>query len=247
MEVVDAPEWLVPSFARSVAAAGGTATTDEVCAAARRLLARWSGRRRFHRVRHLADVLARVDELGPEVHEPALVRLAVWYHGALLDAQLLTGSHGAGPDGDGEDETASADAAVAGLSALGVPAPRAHRVGALVMVLAGHDPDPADTDAAVLCDADLGVLAVEPQKYRTYVRTVREEHADVPDADFLTARRTIVTDLLARRAIYRSPGAGPWEEAARGNLQAELHRLDRELATLPEPATVPSQAAPPVP
>ena len=41
--------------------------------------------RHFHNIRHLTDVLARVDELE-ETHEPDLVRLAAWYHGAIFDA-----------------------------------------------------------------------------------------------------------------------------------------------------------------
>ena len=238
MHVAEAPEWLVPAFTRSVAAAGGTAPTAEVHAVAARLLDRWSvPHRRFHTVRHLLDVLARVDELGPETPDPALVRLGAWYHGAVFDVQILTGSAG-----DCEDEATSAALAVTELAALGVPEDRARRVGDLVAVLVTHDPDPSDLDATVLCDADLAVLAAEPQKYRTYLRSVREECADVPDAQFLTARRATVARLLARKAIYHSPRARPWEETARQNLQAELHRVDRALGQLAdlapdEPAT----------
>lgn len=228
MYVTEAPEWLVPAFTRNVVAAGGTATTDEIHAVAHRLLERWSvPHRRFHTVRHLLDVLARVDELGAETHDSALVLLGAWYHGAVFDVQILTGStRGC------EDDAASSALAVTELIGLGVPDDRARRVGDLVAVLVAHDPDPADMDATVLCDADLGVLATEPQKYRTYIRNVREEYADVPDAEFFAARRATVTGLLARKAIYHSPRARGWEEIARENLQAELHRVNRELDRL---------------
>ena len=236
MYVAEAPEWLVPAFTRSVVAAGGTATADEIRTVAGRLLDRWSvPHRRFHTVRHLLDVLARVEELGREAPEPALVQLGAWYHGAVFDAQIVTGStRGC------EDEAPCAALAVSELTGLGVPDDRARRVGDLVTALVAHDPDPADLDANVLCDADLGVLAAEPQKYRTYLHNVREEQADVPAAEFLAARRATVTHLLARKTIYRSPRARPWEEIARENLQAELHRVDRELSRLvdtePDPA-----------
>lgn len=239
MYVPEAPEWLVPAFTRSVVTAGGTATADEIHTAARQLLDRWSvPHRRFHTVRHLLDVLARVDELGAETHDLALVRLGAWYHGAVFDVQILAGS-----TSGCEDEATSAALAVTELAALGVPDDRARRVGDLVAVLVAHDPDPTDLDATVLCDADLGVLASEPQKYRTYLRNVREEYADVPDAEFFEARRTTVTRLLARKAIYHSPRARPWEEVARENLQAELHRVNRELARLADQVPDPTDLA----
>ncbi|MCL2467763.1 MAG: hypothetical protein FWF02_01340 [Micrococcales bacterium] len=233
MNVADAPEWLVPAFTRSVFAAGATASTDEIHAAAVRLLRRWSvPHRRFHTVRHLLDVLARVDELDQETYDQELVRLGAWYHGAVFDTQILTGStFGC------EDEAPSAALAVIELLGLGVSETRARRVGDLVAALVRHDPDPTDLDATVLCDADLGVLATEPQKYRTYLRNVREEYLDVPDAEFFVARHAIITGLLARKSIYRSPGARPWEEVARENLQAELQRVNRELSRIEEPAT----------
>ena len=228
MYVAEAPEWLVPAFTRNVVAAGGTAPADEIHAVARRLLDRWSvPHRRFHTVRHLLDVLARVDELGAETHDPPLVLLGAWYHGAVFDVQILTGS-----TAGCEDDPSSAALAVTELVGLGVPDGRARRVGDLVAVLVAHDPDPTDLDATVLCDADLGVLATEPQKYRTYLRNVREEYADVADPEFFAARRATVTGLLARKTIYHSPRARGWEEVARENLQAELHRVDRELARL---------------
>lgn len=207
---------------------GATVTMPQIHAAADRLLERWSvPHRQFHTVRHLLHVLARVDELDQGTHDQELVRLGAWYHGAVFDVQILTGStRGC------EDEATSAAFAVTELLALGVPEARACRVGDLVAVLVAHDPDPTDTDATVLCDADLGVLASEPQKYRTYLRNVRDEYADVPDVEFLRARRATITGLLARKAIYHSPCARPWEEAARENLTAELQRVTRELASI---------------
>jgi predicted metal-dependent HD superfamily phosphohydrolase len=231
MGVEDARQWLISSWVRSVRNAGATAPVDQIRATGERLLDRWSHpSRTFHNVRHLADVLRRVDELAEETHEPDLVRLGAWYHGAVfahdVDAEHATL--------DSADEDASAALAVAELTVLGVPEGAARRTRELVTTLGRHFADPGDTDAAVLCDADLALLAAEPQRYQEYLRAVRAEYERIPQAAFLRARRTIVTRLLARPQLYTSPMGGTWEEPARQNLQAELQRIDKELGRMPE-------------
>lgn len=229
MGVLDAPQWLLPAFARSVAAAGGTAAPDEVRKVGEGLVALWTGPgRQFHNLRHLVDVLVRVDELADEAHDPDLVRLAAWYHGAIFDAE----SHKAYAQRGGEDEVASARLALDQLLGLGVPEPKARRVHDLVTMLVRHQPDPADMDAAVLSDADLAMLATEPQKYKAYLHEVREEYSHVPLEDYLRARARILRKLMARETLFRSPLSAPWEEPARQNVQAELHRVDKEIARL---------------
>ena len=173
-------------------------------------------------------MLARVDELAEETHEPDLVRLAAWFHGAVFDAADVAASANRG----GEDEVASARLAREQLTALGVPAPRVDRVHRMVIALVRHAADPSDFDCAVLCDADLAMLAAEPQRYKAYLHDVREEYAQIPMADYLRARVRIVRKLLARRTLFVSPLGAAWEEPARQNLGAELHKLEKVLAEL---------------
>ena len=233
MGVVDAPQWLLPSFVRSVHAVGGTADHEEVERTAESLLERWnSPERRFHNLRHLVAVIARVDELTEETHSPDLVRLAAWYHGAVFDAAANTAAQMRG----GEDESASAEVAYRELTALGVPEKAADHVRNLVKRLERHLADPSDPDSAVLCDADLAMLAVEPQRYRTYVEDLRAEYAHVPLRDFLEARQRILSKLLARRTLFVSPLSERWEEPARQNLGAELARVTKELARVDQTA-----------
>ncbi|MCG2801468.1 MAG: hypothetical protein L6311_05135 [Cellulomonas sp.] len=232
MGVPDAPQWLCPSFTRSVIAAGATATPEQIRETADRLLDRWRDpERHFHNLKHLVDVLARVDELGEETHEPAIVRLAAWYHGAVFDSAKYKTYATRG----GEDEVASAVVAMRELTALGVPAERARRVSDLVSMLVRHSPAPADMDAAVLCDADLAMLATEPQKYKTYLHDVRAEYSHVPVEDYLKARARILGKLLCRKNLFHSPLSAQWEGPARQNLQAELQRVERELTELGVP------------
>lgn len=229
MGAYDAPQWLLSAFVRSVQAAGGTAQPEEIRDTGQSLIDRWSApERRFHNLRHLVSVLSRVDELTEETHDPDAVRLAAWYHGVVFDAAAKAAFAKKG----GEDETASADVAFDELVRLGVPETKARRVHDLVVHLTRHTPDPADSDSAVLCDADLAMLAVEPQRYKAYLEDVRQEYRHVPQVDFLLARQHILRKLLSRPSLFVSPMSERWEEPARQNITAELARVEKELAKL---------------
>jgi len=237
MGAFEAPQWLVSGFVRSVQAAGGTAQPEEIRRTGESLLERWSApERRFHNLKHLVAVLSRVDELTEETHDPNLVQLAAWYHGAVFASDLAATQANKG----GEDEVASAEVAASELSALGVPEAKVRHVHDLVVHLARHTSDPSDPDSAVLCDADLAMLAVEPQRYKAYLEEVRAEYAHIPQRDFLVARQHILRKLLARTSLFISPLSERWEEPARQNLTAELARVDKEISKLDA-----QEAAPP--
>ena len=80
-----------------------------------------------------------------------------------------------------------------------------------------------------LCrDADLGCLAIEPQRYREYSHLIYSEYAHLPLLSYLRTRTTIVRKLLARDRLFASPLGQHWERPARENLEAELRRLSRK-------------------
>lgn len=229
MGVNDAPQWLIQAWVRACIGAGSTASHDEIERIGQRLLTRWTEpNRHFHNARHVADVLSHVDELAEEAHEPDLVRLAAWYHGAVFDAaeRASYAHHG------GEDERASAVLARLELGTLGLPPRAVERVAELVATLDRHTYVCDDDDCAVLCDAELAMLAAEPQRYKAYLTDVRAEYAHLPVEEFVRARIAIVHRLRKRRRLFASPMARPWEEPARQNLDAELQRLEKELAAI---------------
>jgi len=229
MDVHEAPQWLLAAFVRSAVGAGATADRDEIRAVGEKLIDKWSSPgRRYHNLRHLVDVLARVDELAEETHEPDLVRLAAWYHGAIFDAAEIAAYANRG----GEDEVASARLARTDLLALGVPEARAARVDALVNALVRHTPNPTDFDCAVLCDADLAMLAADPQRYKVYLHDIRAEYEHLPVEHYLRARLRILRKLIARPSLFVSPLGAAWEEPARQNLSAELQRIEKELSAI---------------
>jgi len=229
MGVIDAPQWLLPAFTRSVKALGATQPPEAIRSAGELLIERWSTPdRRFHNLRHLIDMLARVDELAEESHNPDIMRVACWYHGCVFSSDAEDVSRGNG----GEDETASAAFAEADLHHLGVPMETVKRVCSLIVNLKRHMLDEHDIDAQALIDADLGTLAVDPQTYAEYVRLLREEYSHIPMEKYLRGRLTIVSRLLDREHLFHSPLGERWEHAARENLSAEQRRLKEKLTKL---------------
>jgi predicted metal-dependent HD superfamily phosphohydrolase len=169
--------------------------------------------RRYHDLAHLAAVLGLVGELAGAATDPDAVRLAAWYHDVVYDPRR------------GDNELVSAERARAGLRGL-VPPERVEEVARLVLLTAGHDPAPDDANGAVLCDADLAVLAGPPDAYAAYASAVREEYGHLSDAEFTAGRTAVLEHLLAFPALYRLPAvADRWTPRARANLAAELSLL----------------------
>jgi predicted metal-dependent HD superfamily phosphohydrolase len=175
--------------------------------------------RRYHDLAHLAAVLGVVAQLDGAATDPAAVRLAAWYHDVVYEPT------------SGDNEQVSAERARAGLRGL-VPDERIAEVERLVLLTAGHDPEPEDANGAVLCDADLAVLAGPPEAYIAYASAVREEYGHLSDEDFTRGRIAVLESLLALPALYRTPEAARlWTETARANLTAELTLLRRRGAS----------------
>ncbi len=177
------------------------------------VVAAWSEpHRRYHDLHHLAAVLGLVDELGAAADDPAAVALAAWYHDVVYDPRR------------GDNEQVSAERARAGLRGL-VPPARVEEVVRLVLLTAGHDAAPGDANGAVLCDADLAVLAAPPEAYAAYASAVRAEYGHLSDEVFTAGRISVLESLLALPALYRLPATAAWEPRARANLTAELGLL----------------------
>ncbi len=227
MGVIGAPQWLLPAYVRSVRALGASAPVEAIGESGKALIEMWSSPdRHFHNLKHAINMLARVDELADESHDPDVMRLAAWYHGCVFSSAKEQTYRRNG----GEDEVASAAYAAGDLHRLGLPDATVDRICALILSLKRHSLPRNDIDALALNDADLGALAVEPQQYKRYRQLVRQEYAHIPTEDYLRARLTIITRLLDREMLFSSPLGQRWERAARQNLQAEKQRLTDELA-----------------
>jgi predicted metal-dependent HD superfamily phosphohydrolase len=166
--------------------------------------------RGYHDLRHLREVLHHVDDLL-DAHDPAreVVLLAAWFHDAVYE-------------GRDDDEERSARLAEETLPDPAVAA----EVGRLVRLTRTHRPSPEDRPGQVLCDADLAILAADPDRYATYVRGVRAEHAEVADAGFAAGRAAVLRDLLSKPSLYHCASArARWELTARANIEREIRSL----------------------
>lgn len=175
--------------------------------------------RHYHNLRHLEEMLAAVDDLSSYADDPTAVELAAWFHDAVYDPRRA------------DNEERSARLAEDLLGALSTPPERVVEVARLVRLTATHAPAPEDRNGAVLCDADLAVLAADATRYRGYADAVRREYAHVRDADFALGRAVVLRSLLALPTLYRTPGAVErCEQAARANVSAELNALSHREA-----------------
>ena len=169
--------------------------------------------RSYHGLAHLAAVLGLVGELSGAASDPDAVALAAWYHDIAYD-----------PERD-DNEQVSAERARAGLRGL-VPEDRVDEVARLVLLTAGHDAEPGDANGAVLCDADLAVLAGPPDAYVAYASAIRAEYGHLSDEEFTAGRIAVLERLLALPRLYRLPAvADEWTPRARANMTAELSLL----------------------
>ena len=172
--------------------------------------------RHYHDLRHLSEVLERIELLTTQ-HEDELTDalvFAAWFHDSVYDMRRT------------DNEEASARFAQDGLSSHGVADDVVSEVARLVRITGTHRPESWDTAAATLCDADLAILAADPDRYDEYVRGVRAEYHRVRDAEFGRRRAEILRDLLDREHLFNTPaGHTWWEERARKNVAAELEAL----------------------
>ena len=189
--------------------ATGTELRDEL------LAAYGDAGRGYHDLQHLAEVCARLDELAAHgtSYDDMEVRLAAWFHDGVYDGRPAA-------------EERSAQWAETALPGLGLAPTAVAEVARLVRLTETHRPVDTDRNGTALSDADLAILAAEPERYASYVTAVRREYAHVSDADFRAGRTAILADLLAKPTLFHTRWAREqWEGTARANLERELAEL----------------------
>lgn len=169
--------------------------------------------RAYHNRKHLSEMLAAVDALEHFAGNVRVVRLAAWFHDAIYDPLRA----------DNEERSAQLAADRLGET---LAAPEVAEVARLVRLTAKHRAAPDDPDGAVLCDADLAILAADRERYAEYVRGIRAEYAAVDDDAFRAGRRRVLTYFLGLDTLFATPlGRDRWQPTARANLGAELDDL----------------------
>ena len=225
-----APQWLLTSFVDAMQQIGATATETDLEHEGADLMQRWNApNRQLHNVRRLMNTLTHIDEIASSAHDPDILRVAAWYHGAFLNKALEIKLGGFQAN---FAATRCIDHAHNRLTNLGVADEVVARIDELIAFLTRHRAPRSDFDAQVLVDADLAGLACSPQDYKKLRTSLRAELSELDDLQFGKARLALVKKLLSYETIYQSPLGSAWENTARANLEVELTRLDREKAQL---------------
>jgi predicted metal-dependent HD superfamily phosphohydrolase len=142
------------------------------------------------------------------------VLLAAWFHDAVYDIR-------------GDNEERSAALAEQELARAGIPADLTTEVARLVRLTATHQVGDDDIAGQVMCDADLGILAADADRYAEYTHGVRREYQHVPEVDFRRGRAVILRRLLDAPTLFRTSFARKhWEDQARANMRRELAVLE---------------------
>lgn len=177
------------------------------------LLARYGEpQRHYHTIRHLEECFARVETARARMTDPGAVVLALLYHDAVYDPRAS------------DNEARSAELAVAEMRRRGASGAAAERVRELILATR-HAESPPTTEAALLVDIDLGILAADEIRFDEYERDVRSEYAWVPGLLFRRKRREVLRGFLARPRIFTSGAFDADEARARANLTRSIARL----------------------
>ena len=162
----------------------------------------------YHTLDHVGAMLDTVESLGSHARNLNAVKLASWLHDVIYDSRAT------------DNEERSAEYAERLCERLAIP--EGQLVATLILRTKTHDAG-EDVDAQVLLDADLAILGATEPVYRTFARQIRQEYASVPEPEYRSGRRQILTKFLNRPRIYHL--LTPLEEAARRNIAAEIARL----------------------
>ncbi|MDU7407401.1 hypothetical protein [Varibaculum cambriense] len=215
-----APSWLQTGFVKAMRELGITDDTLLRKEAAT-LLQMWqSAGRQFHTKNHLIRLLTCLDHFTNTSQQPAVLTVAAWYHGVITQSQTRAKN-----TTNYENYPASADFALTRLAEMGLQKELAIRVGELILMLEGRQPPPDDLDACVFVDASMSYLGASPQDYRSYCQLMQAEMDAMEPLRYARLRRSLISKLLARDAIFLSPLGSGNENAARQNLEGEYAKL----------------------
>jgi predicted metal-dependent HD superfamily phosphohydrolase len=169
--------------------------------------------RAYHNTVHIRDCLSQLDLSREVARRPDQVEAAIWFHDAVYVPRASDNEH------------RSARLAEISLVACAVPLEVARRIGELILATR-HVTLPRDPDSQLLCDIDLSILGRAAAEFDDFERAIRQEYAEVPEADYRRERSAVLAGLLRREVLYQTGYfRNRFEEQARNNLQRALAAL----------------------
>lgn len=175
--------------------------------------------RRYHILNHLMAMCRTLSEFEEKFAAPDAVYLAVFFHDAIYDSSSTT------------NEKDSAELAKSFLTENNVTTSLVQTVEQLILATAAHLQETTALDAEWFLDADLAILAAEPEAYNQYVLAIRQEYSGFSDTIFRAGRLRFLETILEAPFLYRTAVLRErFEALARANLLKELAQLQSDSA-----------------
>ena len=175
----------------------------------------------YHSLQHIQQLFGQFEQIKQHLNEPHIIALALFYHDVIYEPTCVN------------NELKSAEYAVEALSSY-LTAEQCQYIYTLIMMTASHQIDKTDdwldkakkSDAAYLLDMDLSILGATWSEYERYAQTVRQEYADISNADYRNGRIAVLKGLLAHPTLYLTDYYhSRLEEQARENIKREIKIL----------------------
>ena len=170
--------------------------------------------RRYHTLDHLSAMCRTLSEFEGKFYAPDTVYLAVFFHDTIYDSSSTS------------NEKDSAELATSFLTDNNVAGSVIRTVEQLILATAAHLQETAASDAEWFLDADLAILAAEPDVYNEYVLAIRQEYSEFSDEAFRAGRMRFLETILDAPYLFRTGVLRDrFETSARANLKNELAQL----------------------
>jgi len=169
--------------------------------------------RRYHTLGHIDHCLSMFDQCKSLAINPDALEIAVWFHDAIFEP------------GKSDNEALSAelyDEFSAGVHADEFRA----LVGRMIMATLHNGLSLDDSDAGYMVDIDLSSFGLPWEDFLRDSRHLREESAELSDADYFQKQGAFRSCLLARPHFYQTDFfRRHYEQQARDNLAKYVDQL----------------------
>ena len=175
----------------------------------------------YHSLQHIQQLFGQFEQINNHLNQQHIIALALFYHDVIYEPTCV------------DNELKSAEYAVESLSPY-LSAEQCQYIYALIMMTASHQIDDIDknsdkakeSDAAYLLDMDLSILGASWSEYEQYAKDVRQEYANVSNADYSVGRIEVLEGLLAHPTLYLTDYYhSQLENQARQNIEREIKVL----------------------
>ncbi len=177
------------------------------------IFAAYNENRHYHNFQHIQNIIAYIESHKSKVQDYESLILAAYFHDYVYDSKSKT------------NEEDSADFARMELTKLGVDVNKINFVVDLILATKKHLPITGSKDSEIFLDADLSILASEPDVYKKYAEDIQNEYSWVEPDAYKSGRTKVLGTFLQRDKIYFSENTEEMEKQARANLLEEIKLL----------------------